>query len=179
MKTKLVLLVCAMLAAVAVAADKDAKIPKNKWFLNGKGYQEALDLQKQTGANLLVYFEKNFPADEKGLCNWWEKKGLIQPDVQKVVEQLIKVKFTFPLSRDDQALADKWKINKCPVIMVVQTNGWRERVQVFDWTGNQPRLKQVRDIVQGFQDASEPHAFKGRNAAPAAGGGEPPAEEKK
>lgn len=149
----------------ASAADKEAKVPKNKWFMNGRGYAEALELQKQTGANLLVYFERTFAKDEKGLCSWWEKKGLQHPDVQKVVDDYIKVKFSFPLSKDDQVLADKWKINKCPVVMVIQTNGWHNRVAVFDWPNGKPDLKDPKDIVQCILDASAPHEFKGRKGA--------------
>ncbi len=176
MKTRLAILVCAMIAAAVFAAEKEAKVPKNEWLLNGKGYQQALDLQKKTGANMLVYFAKYFPKDQKGLCDWWEKKGLAQPDVQQLVDDYIKVKFMFPLGRDDQELADKWKINKCPVLLVVQTNGWRERAAVFDWPGGKPSLLPPKQIVQNILNASAAHEFKHRNAAPAEE--EKPAEKK-
>lgn len=157
---------CLLLAFAmgALAAEKVAKVPKAKWFQNGKGYQEALALQKQTGADVLVYFARYAPSDQKGLCTWFEKKGLQQPEVQQVVDDYIKVKFTFPLGKDDQALADKWKINKCPVLVVVQTNGWHERAAVFNWTGNQPQLKQPADIVQEILDASAPNRGRASRA---------------
>lgn len=123
-----------------------------------------LAIQKQTGADLLVYSCRTTPADQKGLCSWWEKKGLAQPDVQRIVDDYIKVRFTFPLGKDDQGLADRWKINTCPVVLVVQTNGWRERVAVYDWPDNGPKLKEPRAIVQAILDASAPRALQ-RNRA--------------
>lgn len=150
---KLMLALLMITALVASAADK-TKIPKNKWFQNGKGYKEALELQKQTDALMLVYFENNSSSDQKGLCSWWEKKGLSQPDVQRVVDDMIKVKFTFPLSKDDQALADKWYVKKCPNVMVIQPDGWRARVDLFDWTGNKPDLYDPQTLVQNILNAS-------------------------
>lgn len=152
-------------ALAAEPAAKSAKVPKTKWFQNGKGYQEALELQKQTGADVLVYFAKYSPADQKGLCTWFEKKGLQHPDVQAVVDDYIKVKFTFPLGKDDQALADKWKINKCPVVIVVQTNGWHARASVFDWPAGEPKLKQPDGIVQEILDASAAKSRSHKRAA--------------
>lgn len=145
------------LGFTAIAADK---VPKNKWFLNGKGYKEAVELQKQTGALLFVYFENNSSSDQKGLCSWWEKKGLSQPDVQRVVDDMIKVKFTFPLSKDDQALADKWFVKKCPNVMVIQDNGWRARVDLFDWSGGKPDLYDAKKLVQNILNACDPKGFR-------------------
>jgi len=169
-------LVVLSLAALAPAAEKTAKVPKSRWFLNGRGYEEALTLQKQTGADMLVYFRRMYPSDQKGLCSWWEKRGLAQPEVQKVVDDYIKVRFDFPLGKDDQKLADDWHINKCPVLVVVQTNGWRERAAVFDWPNGRPELKSPHDIVQSILNASVPSARIRKAAAPPAE--EQPAEKK-
>lgn len=158
MRSGVLVLIMLTLAASALAAEKPARVPKARWLLNGKGYQEALALQKQTGADILVYFRRLYPSDQKGLCNWWEKRGLAQPEVQKVVDDYIKVRFDFPLGKDDQKLADDWKINKCPVLVVVQTNGWRRRAAVFDWPNGRPELKSPHDLVQSILDASAPAA---------------------
>jgi hypothetical protein len=162
MKRGVMTLLSLAIAVTAIAADRPATVPRHKWFLNGKGYKEAIELQKQTGADILVYFRRTYPSDQKGLCGWWEKRGLAQPEVQKIVDDYIKVRFDFPLSRDDQKLADDWKINKCPVLVVVQTNGWRERAAVFDWPGGRPELKSPHDIVQSILNASAPSSMQRR-----------------
>ena len=151
-----VLLFALFLGPVAVMAaptNKPPEVPKTKWFQNGKGYADALALQKQTGADIFVYFAR-YQESEKGLCTWWEKKGMQHPDVEKLLRDFIKVKFTFPLNRDDQALADKWKVNKCPTVFVVQTNGWHGRCMVFDWPGGNPKLKSPEELTSSIIEAA-------------------------
>jgi len=149
----LALLAGAALDTGAAPTNKPPEVPKTKWFQNGRGYEDALELQKKTGADLFVYFAR-YQGSEKGLCTWWERKGMQQADVDKLLRNFIKVKFTFPLGRDDQALADKWKVGKCPVVYVVQTNGWRARCNVFDWPGGEPQLKTPEQLASAIVEAA-------------------------
>lgn len=140
--------------ALAAGAASPEKFPEKKWFQNGKGYAEALELQKATGADLFVYFARYSPSDQKGLCHWFEGKSLQHPSVEKQLRDYIKVKFTFPLGKDDQAIADKFRVNKCPAVFVVQTNGWNHRVPVFDWPNNQPDLVPAEKLVPAIREKS-------------------------
>lgn len=152
-------LLCALLLAIPllVAAgpnDPAAKFPEKKWFQNGKGFAEALELQKQTGADLFVYFARYYPNDQEGLCKWWERRGLQHPDVEKLLRGYLKVKFSYPLGKDDEALAAPFNVNKCPAVYIVSTNGWRHRVAVFEWPGGEPELKKPDVLVNDIRSQS-------------------------
>lgn len=137
----LLLALAVPLVAFAGPGEIGTKFPEKKWFQNGKGYAEALEIQKQTGADLFVYFARYYPNDQEGLCKWWEKRGLQHPDIEKLLRGYVKVKFSYPLNRDDEALVAPYNVNKCPAVFVVSTNGWRHRVAVFEWPGGEPELK--------------------------------------
>lgn len=146
---------CGLLVPLlAAAGPQDAKFPDKKWFQNGKGYEEAVAIQKQTGADMLVYFARYYPNDEEGLCHWWEKRGLQHPSVEKLLRDYVKVKFTYPLKKDDEALAAPFRVNKCPAVFIVSTNGWRHRVAVFDWPNNQPELKKPENLISDIRAQS-------------------------
>lgn len=143
-----------VLSASSWAGPQDDKFPDKKWFQNGKGYAEALEIQKTTGADLFVYFARYYPNDQEGLCRWWEKRGLQHPTVEKHLRGYLKVKFTYPLKKDDEELTARFSINKCPAVFVVSTNGWRHRVAVFDWPGGEPELKKPDDLVNEIRAKS-------------------------
>lgn len=152
-----------LMLAGALAASEAApeKFPEKKWFQNGKGYAEALEIQKATGADLFVYFARYSPSDQKGLCHWFEGKALQHPAVEKHLRGYLKVKFTFPLGKDDQAIADRFRVNKCPAVFVVQTNGWSGRVPVFDWPNNQPELVPAERLIPLIRQKSGPRYQSG------------------
>ena len=153
MKKIIMLSLCAWsFAALGV----DDKFPKNKWF-NGMGdLEEAKQIQAQTGADIVIYFARSYPADEKGLCGWWEKRGLNQPVVTKYLQDYIKVKVLLPLGKKDQELLDQTRIqfNKTPAVFVIQTNGWSSKVAVFDWPQGQPKLYTPDEIVENIRAKS-------------------------
>lgn len=145
------------LLALAGPLDKEEKFPEKKWFQNGKGYAEALEVQKATGADLFVYFARYYPNDEEGLCRWFEKRGLQHPTVEKALRPYVKVKFAYPLNKDDTALTEPYRVNKCPAVFVVATNGWRHRVQVFEWQGGKkPDLLEPDALVALIRENSGP-----------------------
>lgn len=121
---------------VATAADK---FPEKKWFMNGKGYAEALEIQKQTGADMIVYFANYGQSDEKGLCHWFEKRVLGVPTVEKYLRSYIKVKFMFPLNRADNEIAGKFAVNKTPAIFVAPKDGYHKRLTPFHWQNKNPK----------------------------------------
>lgn len=150
--TFLFLSLCVALNAAPPSAAE--KFPEKKWFQNGKGYTEALEIQKATGADLFVYFARYLPSDEKGLCNWFESRLLQNPTVEKQLREYVKVKFTFPLSKDDLATAEKFHVNKCPAVFIVPATGWNQRITPFDWSGNQPKPVPADDLVGQIRSKS-------------------------
>lgn len=134
-------------------ASGDEKIP-SKWLLKAKGYEEALKLQKQTGADIFIYFTRESPASEKGLCRWFENKALSDVKLRKYLRDYIKVHVPLPSNPDSQRLAEKFKVGKTPAIFVVQTNGFTQTVKVFDWSDGRPKLDPIDTIIQTIRTRS-------------------------
>ena len=143
-----------MLVMVAVTFAGDAKFPKNKWFNGLKGYNEALEIQKQTGADLFVYFARYYPNSEEGLCKWWEKRGLRAPEVDKYLEDYIKVKFQYPMNKKEEEATAVFKVRKCPAVFIVHTNGFKSYCKVFDWPNNEPKLRTPDELIEIFRARS-------------------------
>jgi hypothetical protein len=141
--------ICALPAFAA-----DDKFPENKWFNGVKGLDEAQALQKTFGADIFLYFARYSPNDQKGLCNWFEKKGLAQPGVAKFLKDYLKVKIQLPLNRDDTEAVASFGVNKCPAVFIVLPNGRHNRCAVFDWAGNQPKPLSPDELISTFRDKS-------------------------
>lgn len=144
---------CAQFGSKATEASASEKIP-SKWFLKAKGYEEALELQKQTGADIFIYFTRESPASEKGLCRWFENKALSDVKLRKYLRDYIKVHVPLPSNPDSQRLAEKFKVGKTPAIFVVQTNGFTQTVKVFDWSDGRPQLDPIDTIIQTIRTRS-------------------------
>lgn len=144
----------------ATAADK---FPEKKWFMNGKGYAKALEIQEKTGADLFVYFANYGQSDEKGLCHWFEKRVLQTPTAEKYLRSYIKVKFMFPLNRADTEIAGKFGVNKTPALFVVPQNGYHKRVAAFHWENKSPKPVLPDEFVADV---------KSKSSAPARNAGE-------
>ena len=71
--------------ATTAAAVKVDQIPSS-WFYKAKGYEKALALQKETGADLFIVFTRDAPSDQKGLCEWFRQKGLENNTVKKFLK---------------------------------------------------------------------------------------------
>jgi hypothetical protein len=156
-------LVLATLAASAAAQSQrpaapvqpavEQKIPAS-WFLKARGYEKALALQKETGADLLVYFSRQAPADEKGLCGWFESKGLNNGKVRDYLRGYIKVQVPLPSNPDCQKLAEDFQVRKCPAVFIVQTNGLRQFCRVFDWSAGRMKLFEPDPLIELFRARS-------------------------
>lgn len=154
----------ALVAALAVTACAQgpaprpgipAKIPVN-WLDKAKGYEKALLIQKETGADIFVYFSRQAPENEKGLCEWFEKKGLNSSPVKDYLRDYIKVSVPLPSNPDCQKLAQQFEVRKCPAVFIVQTNGWQSYCKVFDWPGGRPKLFPPEDLIRFFRARSGP-----------------------
>jgi hypothetical protein len=134
--------------------EKVAKVSEKKWLDESRGYAEALELQKQTGADLLVYFAQYSPPDRKGLSTWFERKSLQHGLVVEGLKPYIKVKVMLPLDKKEVPVFEKLKVTGGPTLVVVQTNGWSYRVGPFDWPGGQPELKKPEALIEEIRSHS-------------------------
>lgn len=148
------LLVAGVAWAQAPQAEKAKKFPENKWFNGVDGLEEAKELQKQFDADILVYFARYSPNDQKGLCNWWEKRGLAQQPVQKLLRDYLKVKIELPLNKKDTEAIAPFNVNKCPALFIIQPDGKRGRFQVFDWPGGEPKVLSPDQIIANIREKS-------------------------
>jgi hypothetical protein len=130
----------------------DARIPSS-WLQKAKGYEKAVELQKQTGADIFVYFSRNTP-NEQGLCSWFESKGLNDGKIRKYLRDYIKVEVPLPSNPDAQKLADEFEVGKCPIVFIQQTNGWRQACRVFDWPDGKPKLFEPEQLIELFRARS-------------------------
>jgi len=140
-------------AAQEAEAEAEVKIP-GKWFKKAKGYQEALEVQKETGADIFLYFARMVPSDQKGLCRWWEKRGLKSSPVNRLLKEYIKVQITLPSKKEDEALAGEFKVGKCPSVVIVHPDGWKRYCKVFDWPQGKPKLKDPEELVEHIRSRS-------------------------
>jgi hypothetical protein len=151
---KRILALACLWASAAFSAEPGEKFPETKWFRGVKGLEEAKELQKQFDADIFVYFANYGFDDQKGLCHWFEKRGLDQAEVGRCLRVYLKVKIELPLNKDGREAIEPYKINKCPVVIIVQPNGRHARCPIFDWSGNQPDLLSMEDLVAGFRAKS-------------------------
>ncbi|HEY8241322.1 MAG TPA: hypothetical protein VIH35_07745 [Kiritimatiellia bacterium] len=145
-----------LVATAVLAAAAEDKFPKNKWFNGVKGYNEALEIQKQTGADIFVYFARYYPKEEEGLCKWWEKRGVTAKPVDEFLEGFIKVKILYPLGKKDEEAVADFKVRKCPAVFIVSTNGFKQYCKVFQWPDGKPELIEPEQQVEVFRARSGP-----------------------
>ncbi len=150
-------------AAGAVTPPTPADVPlwdevPAKWFDNAKDHDELVELSKKTGACLLLYFKNPSVPNEKGLCSWFEKT--IMPDLawRKAMKYFIKLEVTLPGNSATRDLAEKYRIGKTPVLLVVKPSGGLPmRVMVFDVPPNaRPQPLEVPVVLESLKARSTP-----------------------
>lgn len=136
---------------------KKPEVPKSKWFSGGKGFEEAVALQKETGANMLLYFFYYGDDSQKGLCSWWEKRGLQDGQVNKYLRTFIKVKVELPMNKKEEELFAAFRVNKTPAVFIVTPDDrYPTRCQVFDYVNKRPTLKTAEELIEMFTKAAAP-----------------------
>lgn len=157
--TGMLLMACGISISAHAAPDfgrtSHPDVPERKWFNDADGYRDALALQEKTGVEIFLYFYRHDLPDEKGLCSWFEKRGLQEGDVKKLLETYIKVQVQLPIKKKDQPLFSTFRFNKCPAVFIVPPNGWSQRCQVFDWDNRRPKLKEQDVLVQEILTKTE------------------------
>ena len=129
-----------------------------KWFDDAKEYAELVELQKKTGACMLVYFKNPFVTNEKGLCSWFEKNIATDLQWRKAIKNYVKLQITYIGNAETEALIAQFRANKTPAFFVVKPGGTiPARIQLFDYTPNsRPEPREVPAILEAIKTASTP-----------------------
>lgn len=154
--------------AGTVAAPAAGVEAPGKWFKNAGGYQEALEIQKQTGADIFLFFANIDDDNQKGLCNWLETRGFDAGPVRKFLKEVIKVKATIPSNDDTEALAAAFGVKKCPSVYMVHPNGKRMRCNTFTYENKRPELPEPEVLAEQFRSQTS-QGVAAAQAAAAAG----------
>ena len=130
----------------------------SKWFNNAKDYPELLELQKKTGACMLVYFKNPSVPNEKGLCSWFEKSITTDIDWRKAMKYFIKLEITLPGPSAVRDLADLYKVSRTPAIFVVKPGSMLlARLMVFEYpTGGRPQPIDVPVVLEALKSRCNP-----------------------
>ena len=131
----------------------------SKWFNNAKDYPELVELQKKTGACMLVYFKNPSVPNEKGLCSWFEKSITTDIDWRKAMKYFIKLEITLPGPSAVRDLTAQFRVVRTPSIFVVKpTGGMPYRLPVFSYPegGGRPTPIEVPDVLTSLKAQSTP-----------------------
>lgn len=133
----------------------------NKWFNSAKDFEKLLELQKESGACMLVYFNNQIDSSQKGLCNWFEKKVTTDMSWRKAMKFYIQFQVILPGKKDAQALVEKFRVNKTPALFVVKPfSTFYTRIQVFEFpVGDRPIPIEADVVLESIKAASTP-AYK-------------------
>ena len=131
-----------------------------KWFNSAKDYPELLELQKKTGACMLVYFKNPSVPNEKGLCSWFEKSITTDIDWRKAMKYFVKLEITIPGPSATRDLVAQFKVTRTPAIFVVKPGSTLlSRLMVFEYseqTGGRPQPIDVPVVLESLKTRCTP-----------------------
>jgi len=114
---------------------------------NPKDYPALLELQRQSGAVLLVYFKNANNSNEKGLCSWFEKAIAGTRDWQKATRPYIKLTVNLPGNSAAAEIAARYRVAKTPFVAVHKPNSMPMRLSVIEWINKDPKPRPVEDVI--------------------------------
>lgn len=132
-----------------------ASIP-DRFFTRARGYEKARALQEETGADIFLYISHKSPRSAKGLCNWWENRGMKAGNIQRWLRRYIKVELPLPSDRETRELAEDFRLWEGPTVVIIHPDGFRRSISVFDWPGGQPELKEPDTLLELIAENSSP-----------------------
>lgn len=127
-----------------------------------KELAKCLELQKQTGTCILLYFCNDQDSSEKGLCHWWEKNLKSRREWQKATAPYLRVTIRLPGSTEARELATRYNIKTTPALLVLQPNDrpnprFTRRVPVIKWSAlKEPTPMTPAEALPALSDASTP-----------------------
>jgi hypothetical protein len=154
----------ATMAQMPSNTNEQQKLP-NSWFMKAKGYEKALALQKGSGADILVVFTRDVPASEKGLCQWFDSKGLNASKVRDYLKDYIKVTVPLPSNPECQKMAEDFDVRKCPAVFIVQPDSKQYYCKVFEYPDGHPKLFPPETLIELFRARSSERYQTGPGSA--------------
>ncbi len=136
------------------AVDGDVPSIPNRFLDRARGYEQALALQQATGADIFLYVKHNSPPGARGLCNWWENRGMKAGNIQRMLRDYIKVQLTLPSDRETREIAEQFRLWEGPTVVIIQAGGLRRSINVFDWPGGRPELKSPEALEELIRENS-------------------------
>lgn len=137
-------------------------VPK-KWFDKASDYEKAKELQKETGACILVYFKNPSDSSQKGLCNWFEKESSTYTKWRKAMPYFIKVEIALPGNTETRALAATFGFKSTPAWYVVRPDAqFPKRLPVIKYAagGKDPEPMPERELIPALHGLC-PAAYDG------------------
>lgn len=132
------------------------RIP-NRFFTRARGFEQALELQKQTGADIFLYISQAQPSSARGLCTWWENRGMRAGNVQRWLRHYIKVELPLPSDAATREIAERFHLWEGPTIVVLHPNGRHNSIRVFERPdGGRMQLRSPDEIIELIRGASSP-----------------------
>lgn len=128
----------------------------SKPFTNPREHDAALEIQKQTGACMFLYFKNTAEPKEKGLCNWFERDVSGQGKWRRAMRNYVQFEVTLPGTDLSQQLAAKYRVVKTPTLLVLKPGATQAtRLNVFKFApGKQPEIEPVDSILESLKASS-------------------------
>jgi hypothetical protein len=148
--------------AALVEKPNFALVPK-KWFDKASDYEKAKELQKETGACILVYFKNPQDSSQKGLCNWFEKESSTYTKWRKALPYFIKVEIALPGNNETRALAATFGFKSTPAWYVVRPDAqFPKRLPVIKYGmgGKDPEPMPEKELIPALHGLC-PAAYDG------------------
>ena len=137
-------------------------VPK-KWATKADEWEELKQLQKETGACILVYFKDPSDSSQKGLCNWFEKESSTYTRWRKAMPYFIKLEVTLPGNREVRELAATFGFKSTPAWYVLRPDAqFPKRLPVIKYAagGKDPEPMPERELIPALLGLCTP-AYEG------------------
>ncbi len=129
-----------------------------KDFNNAKDHDDLRELQKKTGACMIVYFKNLSVPNEKGLCNWYEKTVTTDIKWRKAMKYYLQLEINLPGNSAVEELITQYRAGKTPAVYVVKPgNNMPTRLKLFDYpAGSRPVPIEAETVLESLKAASTP-----------------------
>ncbi|MDY0145917.1 MAG: hypothetical protein RBS84_08040 [Kiritimatiellia bacterium] len=140
-----------------IAAPKFEDLP-TKTFKDPRDYDKLMEIQKETGACLFLYFKNPFVSSESGLCGWYEKHVAGDMSFRKAMRYYLQLEIILPGKKDAQELAAKYKVTKTPALLIIKPDSsFPGRFWPFVKNpGEGMKLEEMPAILEMLKAASTP-----------------------
>jgi len=120
-----------------------------KTYTHPRYHDELLELQKQTGACMFLYFKNPTVPNQKGLCSWFERRIASDIKWRKAMRNYLKLEITLPGNKQAQELAAKYRVRSTPALFVLKPNSVPNRLSVFRFEpGKRPEVEPIETVIE-------------------------------